>query len=290
MIFKPMLAKIHKNENVYNGEYIFEPKIDGYRALCYKNSDLKFLSRNGNNLTLDFPELQLPKLIKAESAVLDGEIVIYNQKGMPDFGLIQNRKNRSLKAFFVVFDILMLDGEDVTALPLEKRKLILEKVVSDKENFQIIFFTEDGELLLNEIKKKNVEGMIAKKKDSVYEQGRSSSWIKIKINKTADCVIIGYSSLKKDISSLLLGLYKNGKLIYVGKVGTGFNERNLPEIRERLEGIVTDRDRHVSWVKPEVVCEIKFLEMTKDGRFRAPVYLRLRSDKKPEECDFEQIV
>jgi bifunctional non-homologous end joining protein LigD len=290
MIFKPMLAKIHKNENVYNGEYIFEPKIDGYRALCYKNSDLKFLSRNGNNLTLDFPELQLPKLIKAESAVLDGEIVIYNQKGMPDFGLIQNRKNRSLKAFYVVFDILMLDGEDVTALPLEKRKLILEKVVSDKENFQIIFFTEDGELLLNEIKKKNVEGMIAKKKDSVYEQGRSSSWIKMKLSKTADCVIIGYSSLKKDISSLLLGLYRDGKFIYVGKVGTGFNERNLPEIRERLEGIVTEKDRHIIWVKPEVVCEIKFLEMTKDGRFRAPVYLRLRSDKKPEECDFEQIV
>ena len=286
-----MLAKIHNNENIFDGSYVFEPKLDGYRALCFKNSSLKFFSRNGNNLTADFPELQSPEKIKAKTSILDGEIVVYDNKGVSNFNLIQNRKGT---AFFVIFDILMLDGRDLTSLPLLERKKILKKIIKETGNFQLSFYTEKGKKLISETKKRKFEGVMAKKKLSKYSHGRSSDWLKIKFIKTIDCVIIGYTSQKREISSLLLGLYKNKKLIFIGKVGTGFNEKILNELKEKFKKLTTRKslnikEKNVSWLKPKLVAEIKFSEITPDKKLRAPVFLKLRDDKDASECKISQI-
>ncbi len=288
-----MLSKVYKNQNIFTKDYIFEPKLDGYRALCYKNSSLRFISRNGNDLTQDFPELQTPKNIKAKTAVIDGEIVIYNKKGYPDFNLIQNRQTRRLPAFFVAFDILMKNEKDLTTNTLLQRKAVLERTFLENNFFQLLLYTEKGEQLLEQIKKHNLEGMMIKKKDSSYQQGRSADWLKLKLVKTIDCVILGYTTQKKEISSLLLGLYQKDELAFVGKVGTGFNEKNLEELKDLFRDIKTEKYLDVkekaTWLKPVIVAEIKFTEMTNDKRLRAPVFIRVRPDKKHKECGFDQL-
>jgi len=292
MKFRPMDAKVYHNENIFGSDYIFEPKLDGYRALCYKNSGLKFFSRNGNDLTNDFPELQTSKSINAKKAVLDGEIVIYNERGRPDFNLIQNRAVRKLPAFYIVFDILILDDEDLMSLTLVERKNLLKKAINESGNFQLIVYTENGGKMIEEMKKRRLEGVMAKKKFSRYIQGRSSDWLKIKFVKTLDCVIIGYTTYKREISSLLLGVYEKGKLVYVGKVGTGFNEKTLRDLKEKFNEFETEkymeiRERNIKWLKPKLVAEILYSEVTPNKKLRASVFKNLRDDKNAKECEWE---
>jgi len=278
-----MNAVIGNVKDITKKNLIFEPKLDGYRALCHKNKKLKFISRNGINLTEEYPEFYFFNQINAESCILDGEIVVFDSKGNPNFGLLQNHL---FPAVYIAFDILMKNGKDLTSKSLIERKLILDETIEDSESIKKMFFTKDGKELLKISKKRKLEGIIAKDINSKYEQRRSDKWIKIKFTKTMDCIILGYTSKNRGISSLLLGAYSGKKLIFIGKVGTGFNEGNFSDLRKKLkedEPAIGIPIKAV-FVKPNIVCEVKYSEITKDKKLRAPVFLRIREDKLPEEC------
>ena len=294
---KPMLSIPGSTEFLSSKDFIFEPKLDGFRAICHKNGSIKLTSRNNKDLTSMFPELDISKNILAKSAILDGEIIIYNKNGHPDFQLMQSRETNPRKiknaATYVVFDILEKEGVSLTNLPLIERKKILKKTINESKLIQINIFTENGERLWEEIKKRKLEGVIAKRKFSYYHKYRSHDWIKIKFTNTLDAVIIGYTKGKRIISALVLGAYENNKIIYIGKVGTGFNSDTIKDLKEQLDKIKANKkttetqEKNIIWVKPKLVAEIKYHEFTQDSILRAPVFLRLRSDKEAKECFLE---
>lgn len=296
-ILAPMKAHIGKKEDLTRKNMIFEPKLDGIRALCYVNEGLHFYSRNKKDITSEYTEFNFRNSIKAEKAILDGEIIVLNDVNNPSFELWQ----KGYSSIYVVFDILMLNERFLTELPLIERKQILENVINDGIQVEKCVYTLQGEALWQVMKKRNMEGVIAKQKDSQYHAGkRSSQWLKIKLYKTLEALIVGYTSDKRNISSLLLGIYRKKKLIYIGKVGTGF-ALLLNELFEKLQELNIDNglsveniapgdisSRTVYWVRPEIICEIKYLEFTKLHKMRSPVFMRLRPDKSPDEISIEQ--
>ncbi len=296
-MFRPMLAITGSEKDLKGKGYIFEPKLDGYRALCYVNSSIRLESRKGNDVTKNYPELEFRKRIKAKNCILDGEIVVYGENGLPSFDLMQKRElgERRTPATYVAFDILRKNGKELTNLPLIKRKRILAQTVNSNGSIQVSFYTAKGEWLWRKILKLKIEGVIAKAKTSRYSQERSSDWIKIKPLKTIDCIIIGYSTKKREVSSLALGAYHNGKITYLGKAGSGFGEKFLQEIPKMLEKKdkppknleIRDKDfrtAKISWVKPKLACEVAYNEFTKYGILRQSRFLRLRPDKPVSEC------
>jgi bifunctional non-homologous end joining protein LigD len=294
MKIQAMNAKIGTLDYLNKSGYIYEPKLDGYRALCYVNREIAFISRNNNDITKNFPDLRFRKKIKAKSAILDGEIVAYDKNGNPSFSLLQQGHDIS----YVVFDILMKDGIDLTNKPLLERKKILADTVRDKGTLEVMFYTSDGKALWHEVKKRNLEGVIAKKSDALYYPGkRTDAWLKIKLLNTIDCVIVGYMRGKRIVSSLALGLYNDaGELTYIGNVGTGFTMQMIQELYNKLKPLersdlaIKNKDRapkNLIWVKPKLIAEVKYLEMTSFGIVRASVFLRLRDDKKPKDCAFK---
>lgn len=284
---KPMLAKIGDATMLGMPGYIYEPKLDGIRALLHYGKNPTFESRNGKNLTARFSTIRLPAL-KASTCIIDGEIVAYDSKGNPDFNLLQNDG----PAVFVAFDILEKDGMNLQNRPLMERKKILRGTIKENETVQLIFFTEQGKKLWSAMKERGTEGVIAKKKDSVYQQGkRSDSWVKIKFLKTVDAVVIGFTETRRKISSLALGLYDDGEMTFIGKVGTGFDEQFIERFYPQLVKIKTAKKnealpKEIIPVKPRFVAEVEYLEFTPDCRLRAPVFKRLRDDKKVSECKF----
>lgn len=297
----PMLAKIGEPADLDRKDHIFEPKLDGTRALCYKGNKLNFVNRRGADITERYPELDIADSLACESCVLDGEIVVYDKTGNPDFNLLQQRehltdkvtvklRSRQLPATFVAFDILFADGKDLRSLALLKRKNILDKVVNESIYVQVMFFTDDGRQLWKIVEKRSLEGVMAKRSDSIYENKRSSAWLKIKFTNTADCVIIGFTQQRRSISSLALGLYDDDRLAYVGKVGTGFTETILSYLYLELSRIEQDTVKDIHKVDPIFVCEVKYLAVTKEKKLRAPVFLRLRDDKEPEDCRMDQVI
>lgn len=286
-----MLAATGTKEVLTSTEYIFEPKLDGYRALCEKKAGtLRFTSRNDRDITREFPELAFGDLIKAD-CVLDGEIVIYDEKGNPSFSLLQGRKHHRRPPTYVAFDILELEGRDLKTLPLSARKRLLAGVVEEGRNLQTMPGTVDGERLWGVVTARHLEGVMAKKKESVYVTGRSHAWLKIKDEKTADCVIVGYVTKTRTIASLALGLYDTGRLTYVGQVGTGFSESLLSELAKVLVRARSDvaLPKNVQPVAPDNVCEVRYLQYTKDNRLRASVFVRMRDDKPADECTIDQV-
>lgn len=288
-----MNAYIGTKDLLSNKNYIFEPKLDGYRAIAYINKDINLISRNNLNLNSKFPELlNFRKNIKAKSCILDGEIVALDKNNVPDFSLLQ----RGNKTAYIVFDILMKDGKILTDLPLIERKKILNQTVKNGTKIEKNLFTKDGKDLWKVMIEKNYEGVMAKLENSKYYPGsRSKVWLKIKKLNTTDCIIIGYSeSPRRTISSLLLGLYdSNKKLQYIGKVGTGFTQETLDNLEEKFKKLETTKSptaekiksrEILHWLKPKLVCEVAFLEFTKDNHLRHSVFKRLRSDKKPIQC------
>lgn len=293
---KVMNARIGKEEDLDRKDMIFEPKLDGIRALCVVNKGMKFISRGGVNRTAKHPEFKFRKNIKAKECVLDGEIVAYDKKGRSDFSLLQRGKG---KTEFVVFDILKKNGKNLTKLPLEERKKILKKTVVNGGKLKKVSSFKDGRKLWQKMKKKNYEGVMAKEIDGKYYPGhRSATWLKVKMIDTIDCVIIGYTQKKRLVSSLALGLYDKGELHYIGHVGTGFTEAEVERLYKKLSKIKSKRKlivnsvprtlKGVIWVRPKYVAEIKYLEFTRHKRLRAPAYVRIRTDKKPKECTFAE--
>jgi DNA ligase D-like protein (predicted ligase) len=243
--------------------------------------------------------------------VLDGEIAIFSEN-VPNFNALAQREHQTQKlriaylsntkpASYLVFDILFAQGENVMDIPLAERKKILKELLDEGDLITIMDYVEEiGNSFFQAALKMGVEGIMAKRKNSPYQPGvRSPSWVKIKKNLTADLVVGGYTLGKGHrlhyFGSLLIGAYESDNLIYLGRVGSGFSELELDEIRKRLTPIehppFADHPQftNVVWVKPELVAEVSALEVTSHGHLRAPVFHRIREDKTPQECGIEQI-
>ncbi len=295
MKFAPMLATIGSTDDLDRQDMIYEPKFDGIRALCKVNKKLQFLSRNGHDITHTYPEFEFRKDIKATSAILDGEIVVFDEEGNPRFELWQ----QGYEAIYVVFDLLAYNGKDLTRTPLLERKKILKDIIVNGPHLETSFYTTHGHTLWKEMIKRGMEGVMAKKAESYYYPGkRSSVWHKIKAYKTLEALIIGYTTKKRALSSLVLGIYDGDYLRYIGKVGTGFSQATVESLIKKLTPLVrkTPFDRSylslsyaktITWVRPTLIAEIKYLEFTKNMILRSPVFLHVRSDKNPEEITFK---
>lgn len=294
-------------------DWIFEVKWDGFRAIAYiQNNLFSVQSRNGNELKRNFPEIE--ELTKfAKNVVVDGEIVIM-KSGKVDFHSLQERGHlisvkdieelqRSSPATYIVFDILEKDGKPLVDLPLMERKAILEESVKEGSLIVINDFVEGkGEQFYQAILQHDLEGMVAKRKDSIYEQGlRTGSWLKIKNLKTCDCIIFGYSkgegARDSTLGALIVGLYDSqGKPVYVAHVGTGFTQQLLDSLMVKFKEIKTDVApfsvrgmEGVTWLEPKLVCEVIYQVLTRDCRLRMPRLHTLRIDKDPAECTIDQL-
>lgn len=298
-------------------EWLFEIKWDGYRAVAFiEKGKVRFVSRNQNEFA-EYPELaDLPRFVKARNAVLDGEIVALDHEGRPSFSLMQQRNSRfsrrTLRAddfpiVYYAFDLIYLDGYSLERADLEQRKELLKKILLESPTVRYSdHYLERGTTLYEAAKQKQLEGIVAKRRASCYIQKRSREWLKMKVTHQQECVIGGYTDprgSREHFGSLVLGLYdEKERLIPVGQAGTGFTEDTQLEMWEKLQKLETtrtpffgkpDSPRQVHFVKPELVAQIKFTEWTHEGegggyRMRAPVYMGLRTDKKPKECRFEQ--
>jgi bifunctional non-homologous end joining protein LigD len=309
---EPMLSTLTNNLPKGN-DWLFEVKWDGVRGLVYiDDGSVAIYTRNNNRCERQYPELQvLPHYIKARQAILDGEIVVMDELGVSHFELIQRRihtqdANAIAKmgqrnpVHLFVFDLLYLDGRDLRSEPLIERKRLLGKIVKPFTLLRVSeSFEGKGEELLEATRQTGLEGLIAKRKTSVYESRRSGNWLKMKLTFEQEFVIGGYTEGEREpFGSLAVGFYEDGKLHYAGNVGTGFNARNLAELWSLLEPLKTAKrpfagaekiPRGTEWVKPELVAQIKFANWTDDKKLRAPVYLGLRNDKAAAEVENEEI-
>jgi bifunctional non-homologous end joining protein LigD len=305
-----------------NPEWLFEIKWDGYRALAFiEDGRVRLVSRSQNDLTAQFSELgTLPQFVKAEQAILDGEIVALDEEGRPSFSLMQQRtgfqpgkrrlpRREGVPVIYDAFDLLYLDGFDLRRVALERRKQLLqERIVSGGVIQFSDHYAEKGLDLFEAAKQRGLEGIVAKKRGGAYQEKRSSDWLKIKIMQRQECVVGGYTDpegSREYFGALVLGLYDGqGRLIHVGQVGTGFDQKTLKEIFGRLQALKTKENpfygeigglRKVQFVRPELVAEIKFAEWTHETaeggmKLRAPVFMGLRADKAPAECKLEEAV
>jgi len=325
---KPMSTVIHPMLATPTGkafddpDWLFEIKWDGYRAVAFiEDGRVRLVSRNQNDLTAQFPELgSLPQFVKAQRAILDGEIVALDEEGRPSFSLMQQRtgfqpgKRRlpwreGVPVVYYAFDLLYLDGVDLSHVALEQRKRLLQDRI---ENSEVIHFSdhyaEKGLELFEAARQRELEGIVAKRRSSAYEEKRSRNWLKIKITQRQECVIGGYTppeGSREYFGALVLGLYdRHGRFIHVGQVGTGFDQKALKQIFALLQPLKTKQNpfygeigglRKVLFVRPELVAEIKFAEWTHETaegglKLRAPVFMGLRDDKSAEECRLEEAV
>jgi bifunctional non-homologous end joining protein LigD len=309
--FAPMGASLSA-ELPKGNNWLFEVKWDGVRGLVHiDKGSLTIYTRNNNRCETQYPELQvLPHYIDAEQVILDGEIVVMDESGVSRFELIQPRihtkdANSIAKmaqknpVHLLVFDLLYLNGFDLRRVPLIERKRLLEKIVKPFALLRVSeHFDSGGEELLEAARQSGLEGLIAKSVNSVYESRRSPNWLKLKLTFEQEFVIGGYLPGERDyFGSLALGFYEQGKLLYAGNVGTGFNTKTLAELWRLLEPLKTARSpfakgdqipRGTLWVKPQLVAQIKFANWTEDRKLRAPVYLGLRDDKTPTEVSRQE--
>ncbi|MFA6087138.1 DNA ligase D [Mucilaginibacter sp.] len=307
---KPMLATL-VNEPFDDPDWVYEVKWDGYRTLGFiNNGDVQLLSRNNK----DFNEKYYPIKELLESwkinAVIDGEILVLTDKGVSNFGALQNwRSEADGRLVLYVFDILWYDGKDLMGLPLIERQAILKEVLpTDDDRVRLSqVFKANGMEFFEAAGKIGLEGIMAKKASSIYvSNNRSKEWLKIKINKRQEVVIGGYTKNEgtaKQFSSLLLGVFEDGRFQYVGKVGTGFSDKLQKEMMALFKPLIIDKVPFTSepdvnkpsrfrpnppkakatWLKPELVCEVSFAEVTSDGVFRHPSFEGMRIDKKAKE-------
>lgn len=312
---KPMLATL-VNEPFENPDWIYEVKWDGYRALAYVGKNgVELASRNNKSFTEKYyPIADLMRQWDIE-IVLDGEVLVIGGDGKANFGALQNwRSEADGELVYYAFDVLWYNGVNVMQLPLSERQSILHEMLpanDDRIRLSKVF-TANGLDFFEAAKKMNLEGIMAKKSDSIYSpDSRSRHWLKIKANKRQEVVIGGFTNNEgsnKTFSSLLLGVYADGKLQYVGKVGTGFNQKTQKELMEQFKPLVTDKNPFpvtpdinkpsrfqpnppkatATWLKPELVCEVSFTEITSDGVFRHPSFEGMRSDKKAKEVILER--
>ncbi|MBV9611829.1 MAG: DNA ligase D [Acidobacteriaceae bacterium] len=311
---EPMLATAVTKPPA-GAHWLYEIKWDGVRALCLvKNGSLEIHSRRGNRCENQYPELHdVPSQVNAKTAWLDGEICVLDEHGRTRFEMIQPRIAANLGAVprlaqttpatLFLFDVLYVDGYDLRGVALEERKRLLNALVTPNDHVRISdAFETDGEHMFEAARKMGLEGILAKDRRSKYESKRSTCWLKLKVLNEQEFVIAGFTKGERDyFGSLVLGVRENGKLRHVGQVGTGFDHKLMKAIYKRLEPLITNASpfdvkpnirtglRNVTWVRPEVVCQVRFLEWTDDGILRAPVFVGLREDKAPAEVVREDV-
>jgi bifunctional non-homologous end joining protein LigD len=314
---QPMLATL-TDKSFNNDEWIFELKMDGMRAISIKDGDkLEMRTRNDRPLTERFPTLAAAmKDLPPDSVILDGEIVVLDENGYSHFELIQPRIHLSRKrdiveaderipAYYYVFDVLYLNGYDLTQFPLEDRKTVLRAIIPNNHGW--IRYSDHVEArgieFFNAVSKRGLEGIVAKQRKSPYQQVRSRYWLKIKTQHTEHFVVAGFTTpdgSRKYFGALVLGLYDgNGDLIHVGRAGGGFDDETLKDVWEQLKPFVTPKSalkeipaevRKSTWVRPQLVCEVRFTEWTSTRQLRAPVFQGLRDDIDPSDCRFEDVI
>lgn len=302
LTIKPMLATLVQDP-FNDPSWLFEIKWDGYRALAKIDTGIVHIySRNNLEFNKKFPPIVKALASIKRNVVLDGEIVVVNPKGKSDFQLLQNfQRTGEGNIVYYVFDILYLDGYDLTNLPLLERKDILKHLLpsSDKIRFGDHIIAK-GKEFFNLAKKNDLEGIIAKRLDSKYQMNkRSKDWLKIKIHLQQEAIICGFTEprgSRQNFGALILGVYKNNKLQYIGHAGSGFDEAMLAEVMQKLKPLITKKspfpdepktNMPATWVKPKLVCEVSFAEWTDDGSMRQPIFIGLREDKNPKDVKRE---
>lgn len=283
------------------GDWRYEIKIDGYRLLArLDGGKVRLLTRNGHDWTKKLPELSKAlAALDVQSAWLDGEILVMDEEGRPDFQRLQNAFDANVSApiHYTLFDLLWLDGTDYRGKPLEERRQALQQVLRGNDNEALRYsedFTDDPRSILDSACRLGLEGLIGKRAGSPYAEKRSHDWIKLKCKRRQEFVIVGFSQPKGSRShfgALLLGLHdQDGALRYAGKVGTGFSAASLEALHQQLKPLQRKTcplreapkgadARGVTWLRPELLCEVAFAEMTREGLVRQAVFHGLRSDK-----------
>jgi bifunctional non-homologous end joining protein LigD len=306
--FKPQLATLV--DAVPAGDWCYEIKFDGYRMLARIDAgEVKLFTRNGHDWTAKMPQ-QAAALagLGLESGWLDGEMVVPNEEGTPDFQALQNafEAGRSGSILYYLFDLPYLNGMDLREVALEQRRAALREVLGRSDSELLRFsedFTEQPDSILESACQMKLEGLIGKRAGSSYTSKRSSSWVKIKCSNRQEFIIVGYTQPKgtrTGFGALLLGLHdEKGKLLYAGKVGTGFNQATLKSLHTQLKKLETDKSplakaapaadvRGAQWLKPELMCEVAYAEMTRQGVVRHSVFHGLRTDKPAEAITHER--
>ena len=311
----PMRAKT--GEPFDSDHHFFVLKWDGLRALLFlDHGRLELQNRNRRDVTKQYPELQsIKSQINTRKAIIDGEVVVLDEKGRPNFGRLQTRfghidsreisvESRTNPTTYVAFDLLHFDGKDIIKAPLEYRKRLLRRVISEGPHLLYGEHIETkGLTYYKEASRLGFEGIIAKERDSQYLPGiRSSSWVKIKGVSTIDAVVVGYThgegARASTFGSLVTALYgKNGKLVHIANVGGGFNNAALDMVKPKLDRLITksalikepfDAPSPITWVKPRIVIEVLYSGITADQKLRFPRFNRLRPDREPEECRLDK--
>lgn len=287
--------------------WVYEIKWDGYRALGFKHGDVVQLrSRNNKNLGADFPAvLDALRTLKADTALVDGEVVALDEQGRPSFQSLQNRRGSAAAIVFYAFDLLSLDGEDWRSKPLDERKAMLAEITAQSDVKLSLSFEGPADAIVAQIKKLGLEGVVAKRRDAPYESGKQSgAWVKLKLSPEQEFVIGGYKR-GSPLESLVVGYYEGARLLCAGKVRQGLNPRNRRELAERLrpfktngcpfanlpnskkshwgEGITADQMKEIQWVRPELIAQVSFTEWTSGGNLRHGTFKGLRDDKAPSD-------
>ena len=311
---EPMLATL-VDEPFDKPGWLYEVKWDGFRAIALiKKGEPELSSRNSKSFNDKFYPIYNELKTWKKEAVLDGEIVSVNEKGMADFSSLQNwRSEADGTLIYYVFDILWYDGKDTTQLPLIERKELLKNILPESPNIKFSeSFETSGLEFFKLAEEMSLEGIMAKKSDSLYTQGiRSKEWLKIKTEQRQEVVIGGFTKnegTSKKFSSLLVGVFRNNKLVFTGKIGTGFTVKLQKELMEKFEPLIIPHSPFANepdvnqpsrfrpnppkatavWLKPELICEVSYREMTNDGVMRHPSFRGLREDKKPDEVVLEK--
>jgi bifunctional non-homologous end joining protein LigD len=315
-----MLAEPSDPKHSYTRDgWIFELKLDGYRLLASKmGGDVLLLTRNGNDYTAVFPEVaKAVRALPFEQCIVDGEVVVMDAQGRPSFSRLQQRGRLSstiditraaveLPSTYYAFDLISLEGYDLRSLPLTRRKALLMETLPTLGAVRPLDHIErEGDAFLKQVEALGLEGMIAKRADTPYRGGRSDVWLKVKAERSGDFVIVGFTEPQGNrhyFGALQLADMVGGTLVYAGRVGTGFSDSLMAELRAMLDPIVRGEapcspplgateipeTKTTTWVDPVHVCEVRFREWTPDGVLRHASFLRVRHDKSPRECDRQQ--
>ena len=299
-----MMAKL-TDKLPEGGQWTYEVKWDGYRALLLKDhTRVQLRSRNDNNLTATYPTIHAAGLkLNAETALLDGEIVALDSKGKPSFQALQHRStHRNYAIVFYAFDLLHIDGVDLTMIPLEERRRRLPKVVKGSGVLLSEPLPGNPQQVIEAVSRIGLEGIVAKRKDSLYQSGdRSGAWVKLKLDKQQEFVIGGYRPGPNGIDALLVGYYERKELRFAGKVRAGFTPHIRRQVFDTLKplqtakcpfvdlpnsktshwggGVTAEQMAEMVWIKPKLVAQIRFVEWTNDGHLRHAAFLGLRKDK-----------
>jgi bifunctional non-homologous end joining protein LigD len=296
-------------------EWLYEPKLDGYRALLIKDGkQLQILSRNEKDLTQMYPGIAAGGLrLKAEQAVVDGEIVALSEDGRPSFQALQHRGSHQKHLIvFYAFDLLHLDGRDLMTEPLVKRRAHLPKILGEDQTIRLSRDLPGSVAeIAQALRAAGIEGVVAKRKNSLYQPGeRSNDWLKLKLDRQQEFVIGGYRPAGEGgLEELLVGYYQAKRLLFAGKVRAGFVPYMRREVLDKLKplhiakcpfanlpdahagrwgaGITADQMAGMQWTKPQLVAQIRFLEWTAERRLRHAAFLGLRMDKSPREVQRE---